>query len=280
MQTVNIFDNTCQHHLREDGYWTSTAKRRPKNIQFVQRCMEFDGITLFTDDYILSDEVLTVKSKLKIAWCLESPAVQPHVHNNINKISDRFDYIFTYREDLIRENPEKFKPNSPGGTYIEDRDISLYLKEKNKNCSLVLSGKKTFPGHILRHQIQSLSQGVDCYGWGSPGGAIDNKIVALKNYKYHLVIENIQMTHYFTEKLIDCLLTGCVPIYYGAPNIDQYFNIDGFIICKSLEDFQSLKITKEDFENRKEAIVENFDIAHKYISSDDYLASKLLPLLK
>ena len=74
MVTVNIFDNTCQHHLREDGYWTSTANKKPKNIQFVQRQNDYEGITLFTDEFILGEEVDKVKSKLKIAWCLESPA--------------------------------------------------------------------------------------------------------------------------------------------------------------------------------------------------------------
>lgn len=279
MLTVNIFDNTCQHHLREDGYWTSTAKRKPKNIEFVQKLYNYDGITLFTDDFILSDEVQKVNSKIKVAWCLESPAVQPVVHNNIHLLSDRFDYILTYRDDLIKHNPKKFLPNSPGGTYVNDDAISTYCDQKTKRCSLVLSGKQSLPGHVLRHQIQSYSQGIDFYGWGSPGGFIDDKAVALKNYKYHFVIENIKAPHYFTEKLIDCLLTGCVPIYYGAPNIDKYFNVEGFIIFNDFADLQKLKITNEDFEKRSKAIHENFKLAHNYISSDDYLATKLQKLI-
>jgi hypothetical protein len=279
MLTVNIFDNTCQHHLREDGYWTSTARRKPKNIEFVQKLYNYEGITLFTDDFILSDDVQKVNSKIKVAWCLESPAVQPVVHNNIHLLSDRFDYILTYRDDLIKHNPKKFLPNSPGGAYVNDDAISTYSDQKTKRCSLVLSGKQSLPGHVLRHQIQSCSQGIDFYGWGSPGGFIDDKAVALKNYKYHFVIENIKAPHYFTEKLIDCLLTGCVPIYYGAPNIDKYFNVDGFIIFNDFADLQKLKITNEDFEKRSKAIHENFKLAHNYISSDDYLATKLQKLI-
>ena len=151
--------------------------------------------------------------------------------------------------------------------------------QKTKRCSLVLSGKQELPGHVLRHQIQAYSQGIDFYGWGSPGGFIDDKAVALKDYKYHFVIENIKAPHYFTEKLIDCLLTGCIPIYYGAPNIDKYFNVDGFIIFNDFADLQKLKITNEDFEKRSNAILENFKLAHNYISSDDYLATKLLKLI-
>lgn len=273
---VNIFDNTCAHHVKDYGYFTSTDGRKPKTIEFVHKQMEFDGITLFTDSYVCDPIVDNVKSNLKIAWCLESPAVHNYVHNNLHQVAHKFDYVLCYRQDLISLNSSKFLPNSPGGTYIKDENINLH--SKTKGCSLILSGKKSFPGHVLRHQIQSVSNlqsGIDFYGWGSPGGHIPDKIVALKDYMFHVTIENIKAPHYFTEKLIDCLLTGCVPIYYGAPNIGDYFNIDGFITFNSFEEFLSLKLKKEDFYNRSSSIKENFLLAHDFISSDDYLATKL-----
>ena len=279
---VNIFDDTCQHHVVNDGYFTSTEGRRPKDIQFVIKQMKFDGITLFTDSYILNPIVEQVKSKIKIAWCLESPAVHSIVHNNLHLVADRFDYIFCYREDLIKSHPHKFLPNSPGGSLIKDSNISLYSNLKNKKCSMILSGKRAFPGHILRHQIQRAAgtkSGIDFYGWGSSSGFIPDKIVALKEYMFHVVIENIISPYYFTEKLIDCLVTGCIPIYYGASNIDKYFNTEGFITFSSFEEFLKLKLTKEDFYKREKAIEENFKLAHNYLSSDDYLASKLTSLL-
>ena len=281
MITVNIFDNTCSHHVKDYGYFTSTDGRKPKYIQFVHNQMEYDGITLFTDSFILDPIVDKVKSKTKIAWSLESPAVHPHVHNNIHHVSEKFNYIFCYREDLIQQNPNKYIPNSPGGALIKDESISLHTDSKTKGCSIVMSGKQTFPGHVLRHQIQHYSgngSGIDFYGWGSPGGHIPDKIVALKDYMFHLTIENVRAPHYFTEKLIDCLVTGCVPIYYGSPNIDKYFNIDGFIQFTSFEEFLALKLKKEDFYKRQSAIEENFILAKKYLSSDDYLATKLANL--
>jgi len=278
---VNIFDNTCAHHVKDYGYFTSTDGRKPKTIEFVHKQMEFDGITLFTDSYILDPVVDRVKSKTKIAWCLESPAVQQYVHANLQHVASKFDHVLCYRQDLIDLDPNKFLPNSPGGTYIKDEDIKLH--DKTKGCSLILSGKQAYPGHLLRHQIQTLSNkqsGIDFYGWGSPGGHIPDKIVALKDYMFHVTIENIKASYYFTEKLIDCLLTGCVPIYYGAPNINKYFNTDGFIIFNSFEEFSSLKLKKDDFYKRSSAIRENFKIAHNFISSDDYLATKIKNLWK
>jgi hypothetical protein len=31
------------------------------------------------------------------------------------------------------------------------------------------------------------------------------------------------MDYYFSEKLIDAISVGCIPIYWGCPSIDQYF---------------------------------------------------------
>ena len=43
---------------------------------------------------------------------------------------------------------------------------------------------------------------------------------------------------HFTEKLLDCMLCRTLPIYWGTPNIEEYFDVAGMIICNSLTDFQ------------------------------------------
>jgi hypothetical protein len=275
---VNIFDQTCQHHVRDYGYFTSTDGRKPRNITFDLFKDNYDGITLFTDNVILSDLPKRVNSKIKIAWCLESPAVMSHLHNNIEHVSDNFDYIFTYRDDLIKKNPNKFLPNSPGGCYLKDKDINTYIGKKNKNCSSVVSGKRDLEGHKLRHAIQRSSQGIDFYGWGTPHGKIDDKIIALKDYMFHLTIENIKTTHYFSEKLIDSLASGCIPIYWGCKNIGDYFNTDGFIIFDTIEDLQKIKLSKKVYESKLKAVEENFNLAKRYFSSDEYLAERLISI--
>lgn len=276
---VNIFDDTCQHHVRQDGYFTSTEGRKPKVFSFVHKQMNFDGITLFTDRYILDPVVSQVACQTKIGWCLESPAVQQIVHNNIHKVASNFDYIFTYREDLIQQNPKKFIPNTPGGTFIKNEDIKLNFSQKTKNCSLILSGKRELEGHQLRHLIAYNSKGIDLFGWGSPSGHMTYKLPALQNYKFSITIENTRAPHYFTEKLIDCLLTGCIPIYWGATNIDKYFNIDGFVIFNDYNDLVKIKLNPDLYAKKQAAIKENFNLAQKYISSDDVLASKIIKLL-
>jgi GR25 family glycosyltransferase involved in LPS biosynthesis len=43
-------------------------------------------------------------------------------------------------------------------------------------------------------------------------------------YYYHLVIENSIYPGYFTEKLVDSVLAGCITFYYGCPDIYKYLD--------------------------------------------------------
>ena len=50
----------------------------------------------------------------------------------------------------------------------------------------------------------------------------DSKIDTLRRYKFCVAIENSADQHYVTEKVYDALVAGCVPIYFGAPNVLEY----------------------------------------------------------
>lgn len=72
-------------------------------------------------------------------------------------------------------------------------------------------------------------------------GSIPNKIETLKNYKFVICFENSCITlGYITEKIFDALIAGTVPIYWGAPNIDQYIPKDCFIDMKKYGTYESL----------------------------------------
>lgn len=44
----------------------------------------------------------------------------------------------------------------------------------------------------------------------------------LCRYKYCIAMENSIAQDYVTEKVYDALAAGCLPIYLGAPNIEDY----------------------------------------------------------
>ena len=63
----------------------------------------------------------------------------------------------------------------------------------------------------------------------------DSKIDTLRLYKFCVAIENSEDKHYVTEKLYDALVAGCVPIYFGAPNVLEYVpHADAIIDVRAL----------------------------------------------
>ena len=58
---------------------------------------------------------------------------------------------------------------------------------------------------------------------------IDDKADALDPYRYHIVIENHQAPHHWTEKLSDAFLGLTLPFYFGCPNATDYFDPQSFI---------------------------------------------------
>ena len=59
---------------------------------------------------------------------------------------------------------------------------------------------------------------------------IPNKEIGLKDYRFSFCVENDTYDTYFTEKILDCFATGTIPVYLGAPDIGNHFNMDGIII--------------------------------------------------
>ena len=56
----------------------------------------------------------------------------------------------------------------------------------------------------------------------NPPQACDSKLETIRHYRYDLCIENAKFPGYVTEKIIDCLVTGVIPLYMGAPDVEQY----------------------------------------------------------
>ena len=71
-----------------------------------------------------------------------------------------------------------------------------------------------------------------------------------------------------------------IPIYIGARKIDDFFNPDG-IIKMDVKDVNNLETilkqcTKEEYEQRLPAILDNFERVQCYRNMQDYLYEKLL----
>jgi Glycosyltransferase family 10 (fucosyltransferase) C-term/Fucosyltransferase, N-terminal len=69
---------------------------------------------------------------------------------------------------------------------------------------------------------------VDCYGrvlhncdLPEDKGS-ESKLSTIARYRFNLAFENSIARDYVTEKFFDPLLVGCVPVYRGAPNVEEF----------------------------------------------------------
>jgi hypothetical protein len=56
-----------------------------------------------------------------------------------------------------------------------------------------------------------------------------DKISTLMSYQFNFCYENISYPGYVTEKIFDALLAGTIPVYWGAPDIEDFIPSDVFI---------------------------------------------------
>lgn len=238
-------------------------------IQFSEE-IEWDRSNNFKDsDYIIftDDEIYNTRNNNQkdIAWLVEPYELQPRNYLYLQNNYNNFFKILTHDSDLLKL-PNSYKIPY-GGCWIKKQDFKIY--DKSKNLSIVCSNKTYLSGHKLRHKvIKSIGNIIDVYGNGY--NSISYKLESLQNYKYQIVIENVKKDFWFTEKLIDCFVTGTIPIYYGCPSIHNFFDINGIITFDTVEELiEKINDLKPNhYESKIESIEINFKKAQEYILAE------------
>jgi hypothetical protein len=279
---IKIIDNLFSH---EPNFITDSS-----NIHYIRNTTPTNTIIINKDDNVMyTDTSLTKKhplAKLNIALMIESQELHSPYYTYIEKNNHLFDTVLTFDKKLL-DKGENYRLNLYGTTWLHESYRNIWSKTTNKLCSLILSNKKITSGHKLRHVVAGFIKKfnintIDIYGGSfiqlpftttkayqvdhSPTHISNKKIVALKDYMFSIVIENCKEDYYFTEKLIDCFLTGTVPIYYGCPSIAKFFNEKGILsFSNPKECFDIIKtLTKEKYDEMEPFIKENFEKAQGY----------------
>jgi len=96
-------------------------------------------------------------------------------------------------------------------------------------------------------------------------------------YKFSIIIENSKEDDYFSEKLIDCFSCMTIPVYWGAPNIGDYFDIDGMIIFNSIKNLQDIvgKLSEDLYFKMKPTLINNRKLALNYSNTAQYIIDTL-----
>lgn len=67
-----------------------------------------------------------------------------------------------------------------------------------------------------------------------------DKHEVISHYKFSICFENLSYPGYVTEKIIDCLTVGVIPIYIGAPDISDFVPKKAFIDLNTFKDYKEL----------------------------------------
>lgn len=82
-----------------------------------------------------------------------------------------------------------------------------------------------------------------CFGGKFPSykGKVVNKFETMQNYRFAICYENIKdISGYITEKMLDAMFAGCVPIYWGADNVTEHIPKECFIDKRDFKTYEEL----------------------------------------
>lgn len=258
-----IDDQFAHANMDESTHFIWDRDHKKYNYAFVTDTHVADVLTLNKDTY---------------AWLVESPEITPQFYNFVAQNHAKFKGVMTFKKSLLDISSEKFHFVPGGRCWIKPEDMQIWPKKKL--ISIIASNKNTTSGHHLRiRTIQRLRNKMDVFGRG--WNEIPDKIDGLKDYMFSVAIENTSEDYYFTEKLLDCFMTGTIPIYYGCPSIGKFFNLGGILQANSLQDIESIvaNLTEESYKKRLDAVKENFERCKNLLYYEDYMYGKYKHLL-
>ena len=244
-----------------------------KNIQFYVNDDSIDKCDFFVVyDGLNKENILRCNSKNTLFITGEPETVKKYNSSFLNQ----FSYVITSQKNIKHKGlilSQQSLMWMVGGNYSNGKWKSEFTKDydelkkintytKNKLISVILSNKDITLGHkqknlFVKKLKEHFGEKLDVFGVGH--NEIEDKWTAISNYKYHLVLENCSINHYWTEKLADCYLAGAFPFYYGCKNLNTYFSPESYIkinINKVDESIEIIKeaISKNTFENSQEHI--------------------------
>jgi hypothetical protein len=200
----------------------------------------------------------------------ESKVVKPDNWNMGNH--SYFRKIFTWDDQLV-DGYKYIKINYP---HKIPNELNYQLEKKEKLCAMVAS-HKIFerPNELYTERIKAIRwfeqnhpvdfdlYGVDWERYCFRGNlAILNRFrlltkllrpkypsfkypapsrEVLPKYKFAICYENARdIPGYITEKIFNCFFSGCIPVYWGAPNVTGYIPEDTFIDKRKFDSYEKL----------------------------------------
>jgi len=159
---------------------------------------------------------------IKILWTAES--VRPNF-----KICD-YALSFDYLDDPRHLRWPLYALAAPPLVSPIEIDVNVAMLKKTKFCNFLYSNPTCQVRNDFFHLLSTYKR-VDSGGavLNNLGYRVRDKATFLSGYKFTIAFENSSHPGYVTEKIVDPLLAGSVPLYWGSEKVAEEFNPGCFI---------------------------------------------------
>jgi len=114
---------------------------------------------------------------------------------------------------------------------IKPKDYaSRVARQKTKFCAFVVSNPNGNKRNEFFDKLSKYKKVDSCGRYkNNIGGPVIDKMQALPHYKFTIAFENSEYPGYTSEKIVEPMLAGSLPIYWGNPLIHRDFDPASFI---------------------------------------------------
>jgi len=239
----------------------------PPNFNFFQQTPkgsgEWDGIEFTEERVETCDYLLVLRNvpyEIKVncpignAWLInqEPPVKRYRSYTRVYKYFDRVFSYFNYPHPRL-QSLQPLLPWFMSRSYEELKAIKpSHLDHKKEELVWITSSKNSMGGHKLRMRFKDYLQAKrQLHLLGKGFKPVDDKFDGLFPYQYAMAIENNCIKDYWTEKIADSYLSWCLPFYYGAPNLEDYFPAESFIRIDIHQPEEAVEIIEATIRNQE-----------------------------
>lgn len=264
MKNKNLISaNICRFTMRGVGDRPASNSWFP--LWMLNRYLEFSWDKnpdfLFYGD--INKEAIFNSSSKSIRIFLTGENIQPNWNET--------DYALTHEREYSERHwrvPLWRHFYDPGHTKLK-REFTEVKKRANRFCNFIYSNENAKERIDFFHLLNQYKH-VDSGGkvLNNIGGRVKDKLEMVSKSKFTIAFENESHPGYATEKIIEPLIQGSIPIYWGDPTITKDFNPECLI---NVHDFNS-------FEEVVERVIEidnNDDLWKSYIKAPIFKDNKL-----
>ena len=220
--------------------WTGTPDSSVDGVQFfVNTHVDAPDVWMVFDDGVEGDSAYIDHHNIFYMTAEICYPIGRFDDERGKKYLSQFNRLFTMH-DILDDRKIHVRPftgwmingNHGYSSYLETRRgknflTTMPMPEKIADISVICSNKSFTPEHYLRLKFvtklkEDLGDRLHWYGNGI--SMLKDKWPGIAPYRYHLAIENRYGHDIISEKLYDSFLGMAHPIYFGAPNVHDYYH--------------------------------------------------------